>query len=461
LPAFFGRPEEFMAPTDKPAFTERPLWGAILIFLYALLVSLPIILVFWKVPEGDGNIIIELGKAFALSGFAILTLQFVLASRLRWLARPFGLEILLRYHKAMAIFGGILILLHPILLAVGSGYWELLYGFKQPWYILLGKLAFLLLLVQIVTSINRQRLHLKFERWRLLHNLAPLIFLFAFIHSLQVGEEDLGPTPLQILWWTFFGLAALTYGYHKVYAPLRAKRKAYRVSGVKQESPDTWTLSLQPPPGASLPGYRPGQFQFVVLWRGERGLPVEEHHFTIASSPEAPELQMTIKSVGDFTATIRQTQPGDKVSVEGPFGRFSYTLHPQDKNFVFLAGGIGITPLMSMLRHMRDTQADISVLLIWGNKSEADIIFKEDLEAMAAGEKPRLQVVHILSQPGADWSGEKGYLCADFLRKYIKDGFAEKIYYICGPPVMTDLALRLLRGLGVPADKIDYEQFWL
>jgi predicted ferric reductase len=128
---------------------------------------------------------------------------------------------------------------------------------------------------------------------------------------------------------------------------------------------------------------------------------------------------------------------------------------------VFLAGGIGVTPLMSMLRHMRDTQADISVLLFWGNKTETDIIFQAELEALTAGEKPHLQVVHVLSQAGADWAGEKGYLSAELLRKYIKDGFAEKTYYICGPPVMTDLALRLLRELGVPVGKIDYEQFWL
>jgi predicted ferric reductase len=170
---------------------------------------------------------------------------------------------------------------------------------------------------------------------------------------------------------------------------------------------------------------------------------------------------MTIKSVGDFTATIGKTQPGDQAFLEGPFGHFSYTLRPQDKDIVFLAGGIGITPLMSMLRHMRDTQADISVLLFWGNKTEADIIFREELEALTAGEKPRLRVVHVLNQAGADWPGEKGYLSADLLKKYIPQGLDDKTYYICGPPAMTDLALRLLRQLGVPAGKIDYEQFWL
>jgi predicted ferric reductase len=449
-----------MAPTDKTTFTERPLWGGILIFLYALLVSLPILLVFWKNPEGEENIFFELGKAFALSGFAILTLQFVLASRWRWLARPFGLEILLRYHKAMAIFGGTLILCHPFLIAYGSHDWGI-FGFRQPWYINLGKIALLLLLIQAVTSIYRQRLRLKFEKWRLLHNVAPLIIIFAFLHSLKAGDVDLAFTPLRILWWSFLGLAALTYSYHKFIVPFRARRKAYQITGVKQESHDTWTLSMQPPPGAHPLDYRPGQFQFIVLRRKAAGLPVEEHHFTLASSPAAPELQMTIKSVGDFTATIGQTRPGDKASLEGPFGRFSYTLRPQDRDFVFLAGGIGITPLMSMLRHMRDIRADISVLLFWGNKSEADIIFREELEAMARGERPHLQVVHILSQAEAGWAGEKGFVSADLLGKYIKDGFAEKTYFICGPPVMTDLTLRILRELGVPADKIDYEQFWL
>ena len=119
------------------------------------------------------------------------------------------------------------------------------------------------------------------------------------------------------------------------------------------------------------------------------GLPVEEHHFTIASSPTEPAFHTsTIKASGDFTATIGQTSPGDLAIIQAPFGRFSYVLKPQALDLVFIAGGIGITPLMSNLRHMRDTQADRRVLLLYSNKTENDIVFREELAQIEAGTNP-------------------------------------------------------------------------
>ena len=86
---------------------------------------------------------------------------------------------------------------------------------------------------------------------------------------------------------------------------------------------------------------------------------MEEHHFTIASSPlDRTSHTSTIKASGDFTASIGQTKPGDLAVIQAPFGRFSTVLHPEVQDWVFIAGGIGITPLMSNLqvhaRHARD-----------------------------------------------------------------------------------------------------------
>lgn len=119
-----------------------------------------------------------------------------------------------------------------------------------------------------------------------------------------------------------------------------------------------------------------------------------------ASSPE----------VGDFTSTIKETRAGDRAAVHGAFGRFSYALHPEERDLVFIAGGIGITPLISMLRHMRDTRDDRSVLLFYANPAEDRIVLRRELEEIENGRHPMLKLVHALSHPDEGWSGERGQI---------------------------------------------------
>ncbi|NIM04584.1 MAG: oxidoreductase [Armatimonadetes bacterium] len=441
-------------------FMERPAWGVVLVVIYAALILLPLLFAAVLRPDTDHGFVRELGKSFALVGIAILALQAIVAARLRWIERPFGLDILLRFHKMMAVFAVVLILFHPVLLAAEGSRWELLYRLDVPWYIWFGKAALVLLLLQGVTSLFREQIRLGFDRWRLLHNQAVIIFGLVFIHSLIVGGDLQAPS-MRNLWWVMLGAVVAGYGYHKIVAPARTRGRPYRVTEVKPETHNVWTLSMEPQPGRGRLNYRPGQFQFIRLWRAQPNLSTEEHHFTIASSPTQTDVQMTIKESGDFTATIGETKPGDLVSIQGPYGRFSYTLHTQDKHLVFIAGGIGITPLMSMLRHMRATKADVDVLLIYGNKTEADIVFREELERMASHERGWLQVAHVLSHEDEHWPGEKGFVDKEKIQRLVGDGLMDRVYYVCGPAPMARLVFRALRDLGVPAERITYERFWL
>ena len=189
---------------------------------------------------------------------------------------------------------------------------------------------------------------------------------------------------------------------------------------------------------------------------------MEEHHFTISSSPAEPDFHTsTIKASGDFTATIGQTRVGDLAVVHAPFGRFSYLVHPEATELVFIAGGIGITPLMSNLRNMRDTRADRLVLLLYSNKSEADIVFKEELDGMAGGEEPHLQVVHILTQPSSAWQGETGRLDREKLQRLCGAHLAHSTFLLCCPPPMIQSLVAILNDLEVPTSRISYEYFSL
>ena len=437
-----------------------PAGGVLLVVAYAAVLCSPLIVAGLIRPRTQQSFLWELGKSFALVGAMVLVLQFVLAARLRGVTRHFGLDAVLRFHRGMAIFAVVLIVLHPTLLAVGGGGWSLLTSVQMPWYIWLGKIALLLLVVQVLVALLRRTVRLSFETWRGLHNQALVILALVLLHSWVAGS-DLRHRPMQALWLGLFTAAVTTYAYHKLYVPWQGRRRAYRVSDVHRETDNTWSLTLEPPEESHRFAFLPGQFHFVSLYRGDR-YDSEEHPFTISSSPsEHSILRSTIKASGDFTGTVGNTRPGDRARVQGPFGRFSHLLHPEETDLVFIAGGIGITPLMSMLRHMRDTDAELRVLLLYGNRTEEDIVFREELEAMTQLPASRLEVVHVFSNADTSWDGERGYVDQECILRHCGEQLSRKAFYICGPPPMMDLVSRALRSLGVPADSLHSERFSL
>jgi len=434
--------------------------GVILVIAYVIIVTSPLLLVTALHLHSPNELLYEIARSFGLSAFAILCLQTVLAARLKWIERPFGMDILSRFHRFMGIFVAILLLSHPPLLALGGGGWPLITSLEEPWYIWLGKLGLLALVIHICISVFSSRLGLTFEQWRRIHTImAPLIILLVFVHSWETGD-DLKELPVRGLWITFALASLSAYTYHKIVKPALLSHHPYRVVEVKREIHNVWTVKLAPPEGEVIYDYYPGQFHFITFRRGG-GLPVEEHHWTISSSPAQKEfICSTIKESGDFTSTIGLTKLGDKAVIQGPFGRFSHVLHPEDKEMVFIAGGIGVTPFMGMLRYMRDTEAHLRVLVLYANRSERDITFRDELAKIEAGERPRLTVVHVLSNPGADWAGEKGYVDRDKMERHVGtvDG---KAFYVCGPPPMSAKIIETLLTMGVPYNRIRTEIFSL
>lgn len=432
--------------------------GILRIILYTGFVVLPVVLATF-LGSGSERFIPELGKNFGLMGFMILIAQFILAARIKWIERAFGFDIVIRYHKNMAVLAGCLLLFHPLLLAAGGRGWRLIAGLKMPWYIWLGKAALLVLLLNIFVSSFQTSFKLKYEKWRLGHDiLGPLIIVMAFTHSWIMGN-DLELASMKTLWIFALILAIFMFLYHVMIRPWRLKRCSYRVVDVQPETENVWTIKMTPPEGADIYDYLPGQFHFVTFYR-QMNLPVEEHHWTISSSPtEEDYVSSTIKALGDFTSTIGKTKKGDRAAVHGAFGRFSYVLHPEEKDLVFIAGGIGITPFMSMLRHMRKTMDTHSVLLIFANKKEAQIVFRDELAEMEKGGHPRLKVIHVLSRPDEDWKGETGYVDREKIERFCGADPDGKVFYVCGPAPMRRAIIADLRNLHVPDERIRMEIF--
>jgi predicted ferric reductase len=449
-------PPGTFTPYNAPWFASVA-WGSLLCVAYPLLILTPLAVFAIASPNSHHAPIVEIGVDCAVVALTILALQFVISARLRWIEAPFGLDVVLRFHRTMALVAMGLLCIHPLLVASGES-WGLLTRWRVQWPLWAGRLALLFLFAHAAVAIFRRVLRLRHETWRHLHNIAAFLLLgLAFLHSLALGD-DFETKAARIVWTALALVAWSAWFYGRLARPWLLGRNCYRVVSIVPETPQVWTLTLKP--GVNRPlQYAPGQFQFLRLHG--RSVVAEEHPFSIASSPSPGGLiNVTIKECGDFTATIGRIRPGDLATVNGPFGRFSHVFHPNSDDLVFVAGGIGITPLMSMLRYMRDRQEPRRVLLVYANRGMDDIVFRSELESIESSRFPALTTIHILSQPPGNWVGATGRLDTASLRS-LCSGFSGKAFFICCPPLMASALIRGLKSAGVGPERIHADYFGL
>jgi predicted ferric reductase len=435
----------------------RPVWGALLCAVYPLLAIAPAIALRLLNRDVDYATATALGVNCALVGFTLLSMQFLLTARLPWIEAPFGLDLILRFHRTMAIVIVALLCVHPMLIADDQG-GRLLTGLHMPWCIWAGPIALILLLSVVSAAVFRSAMRLSYEWWRHAHSaIALAILALGFAHAVTTGEDLQNPAGLAL--WTAMsatGLAAWFYA-HAIRPRLLARR-AFRVHSISLEAPRVWTITLAAPAGRPF-RFLPGQFQFLRFV--ESNVPAEEHPFSVASSPSrAQHISLTIKACGNFTNLIDRIHVGDRATVHGPFGRFSCDLHPDEGHLVFVAGGVGITPLMSMLRAMRDRRESRQVTLIYASRQVNDVLFAPELVAMERAQCPALKVIYVLSKPPTWWAGQTGRVDAQRLDQWC-GGVEDKAFYLCCPPQMNAELIAGLRRNGVSPRRIHCDDFSL
>jgi NAD(P)H-flavin reductase len=218
----------------------------------------------------------------------------------------------------------------------------------------------------------------------------------------------------------------------------------------------TWTVRLAPDFAGPV-AYEAGQFAWLNLGRGVFSL--DENPFSISSAPsQGRGMEFVIKELGDFTRTIGQLRPGTRAWVEGPHGHLTIKDHADAPGVALIAGGVGIAPLLGILREMAATGDPRPAVLLYGNRTEAQIVARAELERLAAGHGA--EVVHVLSEPPEGWTGTTGLIDAALLRQHFAaTERRDWVYVLCGPPAMLVSVEAVLRGLGIPRARILSERF--
>lgn len=432
--------------------------GLVWFVLYLSLCLVPLVLAVGQPNPPGRSFLVELSIAFGFVGLSMLALQFALVARFKVVAAPFGIDALLRYHRQISYVALAFVVAHPVILFIAdSKYLSLLKVWSAP---LRAKFAFasvILFLILVGLSVWRHRLRISYEVWQATHGMiAVLVVLFALLHVSLVGFYVTGVVR-RVFYDGYIGGLILLLAWIRIISPLIRLRHPWRVVRVDAEAGNTSTLVIEP---VGHPGFRfdPGQFGWIAVNRSP--FSITQHPFSFSSMADTPPggpVAMTIKAAGDFTGTIPNVVAGTRVYVDGPHGVFSMDRR-QAPGYVFIAGGVGITPLFSMLLTMQAREDVRPVTLFYGSATRGDIVFFEELAELSAA-MPNLRVVHVLERPSNDWLGESGRIDPDLLRRHLPRQFLRYEYLICASEVMMDAMEDSLVAVGVPFRQISTERF--
>ena len=405
----------------------------------------------------------SLGRVTALVASDLLLLQVLLMARIPWVERAFGQDGLVRRHRLVGFLSFSLLLAHVALTTTGYAATEGIGVPAELWTMvatypgmLIAAAGTVALVAVVGLSIRAARARLRYESWHLIHLYAYLGVGLALPHQIWTGTDFVGTPVARAYWWTLYAAALAAVLIWRVGLPVaRSLRHRLYVAAVVPEAPGQVSIYLG---GRSLRrlGARAGQFLVVRFLDGDgwsRG-----HPFSLSAAPAPTHLRITVKDLGDgSSALVHGLRPGTRVAIEGPYGGLTADARTRQR-LLFLASGIGITPLRALLEELEYPHG--AATLIYRAREPEDVLFRDELEQLAAARGvvlhvllgPRAREASFLHRHAAAWSDR------DALLRLVPD-VAERDVYICGSDGWLDAAVAACRDAGVDPDQIHAERF--
>jgi ferredoxin-NADP reductase len=247
-------------------------------------------------------------------------------------------------------------------------------------------------------------------------------------------------------------------GFERLHNRLHPKQQLLKIVKIQSISPSvTLIRGVSARKDRLLAPFRAGQYVGVKV--SINGV-ITGRAYSIVSSPNnLAYYEIAVKNLGNegFVSQFLCTQLklGDNLEVTEPLGQFYYNPIFHGQELVFIAGGCGVTPFISLLRNIYEKDLDFKIIFIYGCLNGKEILFREEIEQMAK-EKPNITFIPILSEPEAGWKGETGFITSDILKKYA-GVLLKKMIYIVGPEAMRDFLIPELAKFKVPSNRILWE----
>jgi len=427
----------------------------LLVAMFLLLARIGARHYFRETAVEPGTFTIMIGRVFALWALALMLLQPLLAMRFRIFDRMFGLDRLLRMHRVAGIVSLTLAFLHPMLIYVS--------GLKRAgplnagqWPEALGGIGLAGLWLLIVSSCWRQFLELKYDSWLQLHRYAGPVAFLALVHMFAI-ESAMRKGWLAAFWLaTLLLWAGTLIAQKKLWSGRGTASEAFVVAAADVAAESIWRIELKPAGETKVFKFIPGQFAFISF-ENERPGP-EEHPFTIASAPAGADgLQFLIKTSGDWTSQLASVRVGDQARVSGPFGVFSPWRHDVSR-LILIAGGIGITPMLSVLRQLREEKSQLPVKLVWTFQNRAGAPCLDEITGLRQA-LPGFEFVAVATRESSVDVDAHRRLDKQVLTKIMPQYQPGTMVMVCGPAQMMLAIRRDLLAMGYPPRAILSEEF--
>lgn len=420
--------------------------------------------------DGATTALTSIGVCLALAGTCAFALNLVLGGRIGAIDRFFGgLDKMFRVHQVNGRVAFLLLVGHAVFIATSRGVESTdaalqLFTPSSGWTIFLGVVALAAMTITICITLY---VRLNHEVFVYVQRAFGFVFVVAALHVFRTpGTKALSPVLTYYLaGLSVAGLAA--FAYRSLFDNVLVKRHDYRVTDIRPLDETVMEIVMSP---VNEPlEYKPGQFLFVTfnsaaMTRNLHPFSIESvgnsavltlrpgeiheqfHPFSISSTPSDRDLRIVFKDVGDYTHAMRSVDRGAWARIEGPYGGFSYlNLHSPQQ--VWIAGGIGITPFLSMARSLTPTH---EVDFYYSMRSIRNAYLLSEFLRIAED----LPGFNVIPYP----EDEHGFLTADVIEER-SGGLAARDIMICGPPPMIDALRAQLHAKGVPKKQVHFEKF--
>lgn len=470
---------------------------------FYLVLAVHLITIFWFWYAGSGRLFVSDGASLMLalgrlSGLLLVSLvltQLLIMSRAPWLEQAFGLDKLARLHHKIGRYFIVFLVLHPGLIILSySKFAEVgliaqYITFLKDDDLLQASIAFFLFLGIIVYSLLQVWKRWDFERWYYVHLALYLAIALAWDHQLPLGGDFSASTLFTYYWYVAYAFVGMNLLYFRFLLPVLNYRKhRFVVADIKTETADVHSVYIS---GKQLGEFHFRGGQFLIVRFLKKPFYWEAHPFSISKNFDGVSLRQSIKAIGDFTKTVPNIPTGTKVLIEGPYGVFTAQKSHTNK-VLLIAGGIGITPYRAIIEDLGKAGKDVH--LVYGNKTEADIALRGELEVLAT--KYHIKIHHVISGPPPRGEGQgevsvkndyitkvsatpanspsrgggqelsalttfsTGFVTPELIAQLVPDA-REREVFLCGPPPMMNALLKSLPSIGVDAQKIYFEKFSL
>lgn len=391
----------------------------------------------------------SLGRLSSLIGSTLFAISIILSSRLKIIEEFIaGMNRSYVNHHLIGGVAFILLMLHPVFLTTPYLFISLksTINFILPpldnWDVYFGIAALLFMMTLLFITFYTK---LPYHIWKMTHKFLGVAFFIGIIHALFSPSDISVYPPLRIYMITLYSISFILYLYRSVFWKFLVPKLSYTVSAVLDLGNKTFQINMTPDNKPLV--YKAGQFIFVSFIG--KGVSPETHPFSLVSVPNSSVLSIAVKEVGDYTFAIDKIPVGTKALIEGPFGAFYKS--SSNGNQIWVAGGIGITPFVSMAKNLETLQSNPQKTTLFYSTSDKTENQYVDLFKSIQKTDPHFTLIPFYTK-------EHGHITAEQIVKLQELDEKTELFF-CGPPAMMKSLREQFRALGVKQKYIHSEEF--